>query len=107
MLCYLSGFKHGNGTIKIENVGKYNYTYDVREQNHAGRTLAILSRTAETDMLTCDGCPSPMFQKFYDYYGQSDYGDKWVTAAFDGTATTLKNGNVDFTKHNNESRIGT
>jgi hypothetical protein len=98
-------FKEGNGTLKIEGVGKFNYTYDIRRDNKAGRTLAILSKTAEQDMLKCAGCPDATFEKFYEYYGQPDYGHQWVTAAFDGTATSLKNGNVDFTKANNISRI--
>lgn len=102
----LSGFKEGNGTLKIEGVGKFNYTYDIRRDNKAGRSLAILSKTAEQDMLKCAGCPDATFEKFYEYYGQPDYGHQWVTAAFDGTATSLKNGNVDFTKANNISRIG-
>lgn len=101
-----SGFKSGNWTIEIDGVGPYDYTYDIRRHNRAGRTLDALSRTAEQDMLKCEGCPDPIYKKFYDYYGQADYGHQFVTAAFDGGATTFTNGNVDFTQANNISRIG-
>lgn len=57
-------------------------------------------------MLRCDSCPHPAFEKFYEYYGKANYGDKWVMAAFDGKATSFKNGNADFSKATNESRVG-
>merc|ERR1712008_19567 len=31
-----------------------------------------------------------------NYYGVADYGDMWVTAAFDKTATAFEKGNADF-----------
>lgn len=102
----LTGFHRESGTVEIVNIGNYNYTYDIRHNNRAGRTLALLSTTAETDMMRCEDCPSPTFKKFYDYYGQSDYGNAWVTAAFDGKTTYFQNGNADFSKANNESRVG-
>lgn len=105
-LLSLSGFKNGNSTVEINGFGLYNYTYDVRKSNKAGRNLAVLSKTAETDMMKCDGCPHALFQKFYDYYGQADYGHQWITAAFEGSGTSLKSGNVDFSTHNNITRKG-
>ena len=35
-------------------------------------------------------------QYFHDYYGEWDYADVLVQAAFSGTSTDFKNGNADF-----------
>jgi len=47
----------------------------------------------------CPGCPYTDFSYFYDYYGSDDYGHQWVSAALDGTSTSFKNGNADFSKY--------
>ena len=39
-------------------------------------------------------CPYATFAQFYNYYGDLDYGDKWVVAALDGTALTFSNEQV-------------
>lgn len=51
----------------------------------------------------------PDFQKFYDYYGDSNYGDKIVMAAFSGTATafTSGRGDLDFSSYDVEARSRT
>ena len=40
----------------------------------------------------CPGCPYKHYEMFYDYYGDFDYADKWVTAALAGTAQTFTSG---------------
>jgi len=51
----------------------------------------------------------PDFQKFVDYYGQPDYADAWITAAFEAESTSFKNGNADFGiwESDYEARAGT
>jgi len=39
------------------------------------------------------------FKYFKAYYGVGDYGDQWVNAALDGTATSFTNGNADFSQY--------
>lgn len=54
------------------------------------------ARKAGTDQSNkLDSC----LVKFRDYYGQSNYANEWVTAAFDGRKTEFKNGNSDFGLH--------
>jgi len=76
------------------------YTYTQSSDNKAGRTLAGFSTSAEVKMYTCsNGCPHAEYKKFYDYYGQYDYADKWATAALDGSATDFSNGIADFSEY--------
>jgi hypothetical protein len=56
-------------------------------------------------------CPYPDYEKFYDYYGQLDYGDLWIEAAFEGRSTNFASvkfdrGNVDFSKFSLKARAG-
>jgi hypothetical protein len=69
----------------------------------AGRTLQGFATTSTTSakMYTqsdsCPGCPYEDFAKFYAYYGDLDYADKYVTAALDGTVAAFTNlGAVDY-----------
>ena len=56
------------------------------------RTLEGFSTSAQSKMYDdCPGCPYKHYEMFYDYYGDFDYADKWVSAA-------LSNGKADFTK---------
>merc|ERR1740139_1750688 len=50
-----------------------------------------------------NGCPYKTYRKFYNYYGDYDYADKWVSAALNGT-----NMNFDSGKHspNNFALLG-
>merc|ERR1740124_1476602 len=50
----------------------------------------------------CRGCPYADFVKFYEYYGDFDYADKWATGALDGSAVVFTNGrfNADFATNN-------
>ena len=66
------------------------YSYDARVDNNNIRTLQRLSTQANVTMKGPDGAYYKEFQSFVDYYGDSNYGDKWVTAA-------RNKGNTDFT----------
>ena len=63
----------------IDNV--FEYSYDNREDNNNIHTLQKLSTNASTTMKGPDGVFYKEFQLFVDYYGDTNYGDKWVTAA--------------------------
>ena len=78
--------------------------------NNAARTLQGFATTKTvTDKMWsgCPGCPYKTFATFYDYYGDLDYADKWVTAALDGTKLTFTNGQeADFEKYNDKMTRG-
>ena len=73
------------------------------------RTLQGFSTGAEGKMYTgCPGCPYKHYSMFYDYYGDFDYADKWVSAALAGTSmsfTSGKHGPNDFSALGDAARI--
>jgi len=87
------------GTITIATSPQITATVTA-VSNAATRTLRGFSANAGARMLSCSiGCPYKDFLHFYNYYGDSDYGLKWVEAAINGVATgfTSGRGNADFT----------
>lgn len=69
------------------------YQYDVATGNTNGRSLQYFSATANTTMRPDSTSPYYSdFQKFLNYYGNTDYGDRWIMAALDGTATNFASG---------------
>jgi hypothetical protein len=63
-----------------------------RALHHAG-TLKGFSTGAQGKMYDgCPGCPYRHYSMFYDYYGDFDYADKWVSAALSGTMMTFTSG---------------
>ena len=57
------------------------------------RTMRGFSTGAQAKMYTgCPGCPYKHYSMFYDYYGDYDYADKWVSAALAGTNQTFTSG---------------
>ena len=62
----------------------------------AFRTLKGFSTGAQGEMYNVDngclGCPYKHYLQFYDYYGDFDYADKWVSAALSGTDMTFASG---------------
>jgi len=57
------------------------------------RTLKGFSTGAQGKMYDgCPGCPYRHYKMFYDYYGDYDYADKWVSAALAGTDMTFTSG---------------
>ena len=56
-------------------------------------TLQGFSTSAKKKMYDCPiGCPYKTYSKFYDYYGDYDYADKWVSAALSGTDMSFTSG---------------
>jgi Low iron-inducible periplasmic protein len=94
----LDGCFAAQGELTIGGLN-YNYTYNPSRNNVNQRTLQGFSQQAEAKMYRCATCPYVTYQKFYDYYGQFDYGDKWVSAAFNGGSTSFTRGNADFSSY--------
>lgn len=105
--CYVGGLPSSDrqtggclkdsGAIVIGNV-PYTYTYDKTADNRNVRTLQGFSTTANTRMRP-DQDKDPYFeefQKFVDYYGDYDYADRFVQAAFEGKKTDFTNSLVNF-----------
>ena len=68
------------------------------------RTIKGFSTQAESKMYNgCPGCPYHHYSQFYDYYGDFDYADKWVTAALDGTAYTPTNAFFEYARPSDAS----
>ena len=66
-------------------------------------TMKRLSTLAEEEFLGV----SSTYQDFTDYFGHSDYADRWISAAFGGVQTTLSDDvNVDFGQFGVEGRGG-
>ncbi len=96
-----------SGSIKIS--GKtIDYT-SVANKN--GRTIKGFSTKDEKHHV--DSNPDQDYYAdmamFVEYYGSSDYGDKWVTAALSGTSTSFTSGrgDADFSKLDDEGRVET
>jgi hypothetical protein len=71
------------GTLTVGNPGDLvtltiPYTYNVLDDNQNGRTLQALSTTARDTMYECPSCPHVVYEKFYTYYTNFDYGNEWV-----------------------------
>jgi hypothetical protein len=104
LLFILAGF-NASGTFNLTDSGKsFEYEYVVEQDNVNYRTIAGFSTDAKERMWDCDGCPYDTYTKFFDYYGEYDYADQIITAAFNGGKTSLKNGNNDFSLY--EGGIG-
>eukprot|EP00980_Cylindrotheca_fusiformis_P003784 scaffold834_cov123-Cylindrotheca_fusiformis.AAC.31 len=85
-----------------------NYTYDSGDDTFNGRTIQKFSLNAKDEMFKRkEDSPYEDFTKFLNYYGEFDYGDHWIQAAFDQQATKFRNGNVDFSLVNTEGLEGT
>jgi hypothetical protein len=73
------------------------------------RTLQGFSTDAQAKMYDgCPGCPYAHYERFYDYYGDFNYADKWVSAALAGTSMSFssgKHGPNDFSALGDAARI--
>ena len=92
--------------MKIDGTD-FDYSYLPLQANKNGRTLQGFSKQAEDKMKNCGaGCPMEDANMFATYYGEWDYGDKWIQAAFAGTATSFTNGDADFSQYGYDGKIG-
>mmetsp|Transcript_36492 Transcript_36492/g.40608 ORF Transcript_36492/g.40608 Transcript_36492/m.40608 type:complete len:513 (+) Transcript_36492:131-1669(+) len=91
------GCFEASGTVDIDGIGEdLSYTYDVLTDNINKRSIQGFSTGAQKKMAECDNCPYKMYQQFYNYYGQYDYANQIVLAAFSGSKTNFDNFNNDF-----------
>lgn len=83
--------------LAATNVNDFQSAQAVYEQGNSA--IRSLSSTDDKFMRNADGEFFPEFQMFIAYYGQSNYGDDFITSAFDGSATTSGyTGNFDFSQ---------
>jgi len=84
------------GSFDIDGKYEVDYTYSVLENNVAKRQIQAFSTSAQKKMYECTNCPYDLYNSFYTYYGEHDYANQIVLAAFAGTPTNFKNFNNDF-----------
>jgi len=100
----LDGCFAPSGALSIDGVSM-EYSYDPKSQNVNKRTIQKFSLSAEERMFRCGPtCPYDTFRKFREYYGFFDYADKWIDAAFEGTATAFDRGNANFARFDFKGR---
>ena len=74
-----------------------------REDSAGAMTMKRLSTLAEEEFLGV----SSTYQDYVDYFGDTDYADQWISAAFGGVQTSMSNDvNIDFSKFGIEGRGG-
>ena len=82
-----------SGVIQFERTSgvvdnTFAYSYNNRLDNNNLRTIQSFSTNASVTMKGPDGNYYKEFQSFVNYYGDTDYGDKWVTAAYQKNNTS-------------------
>jgi len=92
------------GSITIDGKNDISYTYDPLVNNVAKRTIQGFSTSAQNKMAECANCPYPLYKMFYEYYGQYDYANQIVLAAFAGSKTRFDNFNNDFSSYSYDGR---
>ena len=82
--------------LSAANFSGANHSYSVGGHSASKgsyRTLQGFSTGAQAKMYDgCPGCPYRHYEMFYDYYGDFDYADKWVSAALGGTDMSFTSG---------------
>jgi len=79
-----------SGNIRVDGITDIPYTMAL-DDNKAKRTLQGFSTAVESKM-----SEETHAMYFNNYYGAWDYADQITQAAFGGTATSMTNGNADF-----------
>ena len=87
-------------------MGKFQYSYSITLDNTNGQTLQHLSSKAKKEFYDCGGtiCPTATYDAFVDHYGEFDYADKWIQAAFGGSRAVLGEREFDFSALDVEGR---
>lgn len=94
----IDGCFQASGSMTIDGTS-YDYTYDVNEDNNNGRTIQGFSTGAESKMYRCTNCPYSEYDKYQKWFGDYDYGDKWVTAALTGGRYEFNGKVADFSDY--------
>ena len=89
---------NATGIITPDDASAASYTYDPTTGNTNERTLQGFSSNANERMRHDSSTSNPFydsFVKFVNYYGDVTYGDKWVSAAYNGESTGFSSGRGD------------
>jgi hypothetical protein len=92
--------------LKIENQESVLYIYNFLHGNRNSRSLASFSTKVKSLMHDCRHCPYDIYLKYFQYYGEYDYANQMITAAFDKQSTSFKKGNANFSQYNEEGQSG-
>lgn len=108
-----TGFTDESGAVELVLPDKaqgsgsfFPYVYDIRHDNLNYLTLQILSTRETAGNKACEDCPFfDDFSTYLEYYGDEDFGDKWIMAAalFDTTKFSSQRGEANF---GNTPKIG-
>jgi hypothetical protein len=91
------------GLTEAKNIYMLGREEDDMSSAAGAMTLKSLSTLAQEEFLGV----SSTYQDFVDYYGDNDYADQWISAAFGGAQTSMSNDvNIDFGKFDIEGRGG-
>jgi len=95
-----TGCLEESGELEIAGT-MYPYTYDIEKDNKNGRTIQGFSTSAESKMYECNnGCPYTEYEKYFKYFGDHDYADKWIMAGLKKEKVTYSSGkSFDFTQY--------
>jgi hypothetical protein len=84
---------NGDTVEEVNNGGHaFKYEYNAREENENGRTLQMFSTLANKTMERPNGRYIEEFKMFMDYYGETDYADKWIYSASENQEASYKTG---------------
>lgn len=108
------GCFEGSGKISIENpnedeteVTSIDYTYDAEKGNTNERTIYSMSANAGRKF-RLDGAANQeffvSFQKYVDYYGEPNFGDRMINAAIQGSRYSFREGEFDFSNSSKQTR---
>jgi len=100
----LDGCLAPTGTLTIDGKTEVNYGYDPLMNNVAKRSIQSFSTSAKKKMYECANCPYAMYDKFHKYYGDFDYANEIIIAAFEGRRTNFENFNNDFGLYNYDGK---
>jgi hypothetical protein len=106
--CFVGNGELGIGGSTMELADAFEYDYEIRYDNHNDLTLQSLSLRAGTDMKEFGNTHIPEYHAFVSYYGDEDYADKYITAAYYGQDTefTSGKGDIDFSTFATGGRMG-
>jgi len=85
-----------SGSMTVDGSVEVSYSYDVLSDNINKRSIQGFSTAAQKKMGECEKCPYKLYDMFYKYYGEYDYANQIVLAAFAGEKTNFDNFNNDF-----------
>jgi hypothetical protein len=90
----IAGFtSEGQISVDVSGVAtNFSYTYGQHPFNKNFRTLQNFSLDAKDTMRGPDDSYYPEYQAFLDYYGDADYANKFIVAAFNKVNTGFSKG---------------